>query len=65
MQNATAAQGSGRSYFLRNLLQRVIFAESHVVERNPMRDRRRRIVQAVGVAACVVLLAAGRSSRGS
>ncbi len=57
VQNATAAQGSGRSYFLRNLLQKVIFAEAHVVERNPMRDRRRRIVQAVGVAACVILLA--------
>ena len=35
VQNATAAQGSGRSYFLRNLLQKVIFAEAHVVERNP------------------------------
>jgi type VI secretion system protein ImpL len=57
VQNATAAQGSGRSYFLRNLLQKVVFAEAHVVERNPMRDRRRRLVQAVGVAACVVLLA--------
>ncbi len=57
VQNATAAQGSGRSYFLRNLLQKVIFAEAHVVERNPMRDRRRRLVQAVGVAACVILLA--------
>jgi type VI secretion system protein ImpL len=57
VQNATAAQGSGRSYFLRNLLQKVIFAEAHVVERNPMRDRRRRIVQAVGVTACVILLA--------
>ena len=57
VQNATAAQGSGRSYFLRNLLQKVIFAEAHVVERNPTRDRRRRLVQAVGVAACVILLA--------
>ena len=57
VQNATAAQGSGRSYFLRNLLQKVIFAEAHVVERNPARDRRRRLVQAVGVAACVILLA--------
>ncbi|MET0204952.1 MAG: type VI secretion system membrane subunit TssM, partial [Casimicrobiaceae bacterium] len=57
VQNASAAQGSGRSYFLRNLLQKVIFAESHVVERNAARDRRRRIVQAVGVAACVILLA--------
>jgi type VI secretion system protein ImpL len=57
VQQATAAQGSGRSYFLRNLLQKVIFVESHVVERNAARDRRRRIVQAVGVAACVILLA--------
>ena len=57
VQNATAAQGSGRSYFLRNLLQKVIFAESFVVERNPMRDRRRRVVQAVGIAGCVVALA--------
>jgi type VI secretion system protein ImpL len=57
VQSATAAQGSGRSYFLRNLLQKVVFAEAHVVERNPARDRRRRLVQAVGVAACVILLA--------
>ncbi len=57
VQSATAAQGSGRSYFLRNLLQKVVFAEAFVVERNPARDRRRRIVQGVGVAACVLALA--------
>ncbi len=56
VQSATAAQGTGRSYFLRNLLQKVIFAESHVVERNPAKEKRRRIAQAVGVAVCTVLL---------
>lgn len=62
VQSATAAQGSGRSFFLRNLLQKVVFAEAHVVERNPARDRRRRIIQAVGVAACVLLLAGSLSA---
>jgi type VI secretion system protein ImpL len=57
IQSTSAAQGSGRSYFLRDLLQKVVFVEAHLVESNPARDRRRRIFQAVGVAACVLLLA--------
>ena len=47
----------GRSYFLRNLLQKVVFAEWQLVERNPAKERRRRLVQAIGVAVCLVLLA--------
>ncbi|MEO8751278.1 MAG: type VI secretion system membrane subunit TssM [Casimicrobiaceae bacterium] len=56
VQSLSAAQGSGRSYFLRDLLQRVVFVEAHLVARNPARERRRRIIQAVGVTTCLLLL---------
>ncbi|MBL0419629.1 type VI secretion system membrane subunit TssM [Ramlibacter sp. AW1] len=52
--------GRGRSYFLRRLLQDVVFAESHLVSFNAAAERRRRMTRvagfaAVGVAALLVV----------
>jgi len=56
VQAATGAQGTGKSYFLKDLLQKLVFAEAHLVERNPARERRQRVLQVAGIAACVVAL---------
>ena len=56
VQAATAAAGTGKSYFLRGLLQNLVFAEAHLVSRNPARDRRMRIIQIAGIAICAIAL---------
>jgi type VI secretion system protein ImpL len=56
VQSATAAAGTGKSYFLRGLLQNLVFPESHLVSRNPARDRRMRIIQVVGITTCAIAL---------
>jgi type VI secretion system protein ImpL len=56
VQAASAAAGTGKSFFLRGLLQGLVFAEAHLVSRNPARDRRMRIIQAVGIALCTLAL---------
>ena len=53
---ASGAQGTGKSYFLKDLLQKLVFAEAHLVGRNPARDRRQRVLQVAGIATCVVAL---------
>ena len=56
VQAASAVANTGRSYFLKGLLRDLVFPEAHLVTRNPERDRRLRIIQAVGIATCVLLL---------
>ena len=53
LQSRTPAAGvqRGRSYFLRRLLQEVIFAEQHLVAANPVAERRRTLLRSVGFAA--------------
>ncbi len=52
--------GQGRSFFLSKLLREVIFGEAMLVARNPVAERRRAVVRAVGFAgAAIVVLAAG------
>ncbi|MCX8097993.1 MAG: type VI secretion system membrane subunit TssM [Casimicrobiaceae bacterium] len=46
--------GTGKSYFLQDLLQKVIFPESFIAGRNLRAERRQRLVQWVGMAACAV-----------
>ena len=58
VQAATGGQSTGKSYFLKDLLQRLVFAEAYLVERNPARERRQRILQIVGIATCLVALIA-------
>lgn len=57
-----SASGHGRSYFLQNLLQKVIFPESGLAGRNMKWERRYRRLQWGGytaVSVCLVLLLAG------
>lgn len=58
-QQMAPAQGRGRSYFLTDLLRRVIFAEAHVVSTNPRLERRLRWVRWGAVAAALVAIVAG------
>ena len=53
---ASAASGSGKSFFLRGLLQDLVFGEAHLVEHDPRRERQRRIVQGVAMASMAVVL---------
>ncbi len=51
--------GAGRSYFLKDLLAKVVFTEAGLAGQDPRADRRRRLIYAAGVAtATVALLAA-------
>ncbi|NYT86485.1 type VI secretion system membrane subunit TssM [Pollutimonas harenae] len=57
-----SANGNGRSYFLQNLLQKVIFSESGLAGRNMKWERRYRRLQWGGyaaVGACLLLLLIG------
>ena len=51
-----AVRTAGKSYFLQNLLERVIFAESHLAGRDWRRERTRNLLRIVGYACVAVLL---------
>ena len=53
-----ASAGTGKSFFLQDLLQKVIFPESFIAGRNLAAERRLRLLLVSGVAACAVLFAA-------
>jgi type VI secretion system protein ImpL len=56
-QQMTAAHGRGRSYFLTDLLRKVVFAEADIVSTNPRLERRLRWVRwGVAAAAAVVVV---------
>ncbi len=44
--------GTGKSFFLQDLLQKVIFPESFIAGRNLKAERRQRLIQYAGLAAC-------------
>jgi type VI secretion system protein ImpL len=50
-----AAAGTGKSYFLQDLLQKVIFQEHFIAGRNLKAERKRVLLQRVGYAACALL----------
>jgi type VI secretion system protein ImpL len=52
-----AIRSSGKSFFLQHLLERVIFAESHLAGRDWQRERLRNTLRVAGYAAVAVLLA--------
>lgn len=47
-----AAPGTGKSFFLQDLLQKVIFPESFIAGRNLRAERRQKLMQYAGLAAC-------------
>jgi len=49
------AAGTGKSYFLQDLLQKVIFREHFIAGRNLKAERKLRILRWTGVAACALL----------
>jgi type VI secretion system protein ImpL len=55
---APAPRSTGKSYFLQNLLEKVIFAESHLAGRDWRRERTRNVLRLAGYA-CVALLVVG------
>ena len=61
-QQMAPAQGHGRSYFLTDLLRRVVFAEAHIVSTNPRLERRLRWVRWGATTAALLVLAAGLSA---
>ena len=61
-QQIAPAQGRGRSYFLTDLLRKVIFAEAHIVSTNPRLERRLRWVRWGAVTAALVVIAGGVSA---
>ena len=54
LRTPTVGGQRGRSYFLRKLLQEVIFAEQHLVAANPVAERRRTLLRSAGFAAVAV-----------
>ncbi|MDQ6620766.1 MAG: type VI secretion system membrane subunit TssM [Pseudomonadota bacterium] len=56
VQAASAAKGTGKSFFLTGLLQDLVFAEAQLVDHDPRRERRRRIGQATAIASMAVVL---------
>jgi type VI secretion system protein ImpL len=48
---ATSTPGTGKSYFLQNLMQKVVFAESHLAGRDLKAERRSRLLTIGGYAA--------------
>ena len=56
---ARAEGRGGRAYFIRDLLQRVAFAEAGLVNTNPRAERRERLMRIGAVAAAVLLLIGG------
>jgi len=59
---ATAPRGSAKSYFLTELLGKVVFAEAHLVGHNRRADRRSRLLHLGAYAASGLLLAAGATA---
>lgn len=53
-----ASAGTGKSFFLQDLLQKVVFPEHFIAGRNLAAERRLRLIQVGGVAACAVLFVA-------
>jgi type VI secretion system protein ImpL len=53
-----ASPGTGKSFFLQDLLQKVVFPEHFIAGRNMAAERRLRLVLAGGLAACAVLFVA-------
>lgn len=53
---ATASRGTGKSYFLHELLTRVVFAEAHLAGHNQQVDRRARIFHLTAYTVSVVAL---------
>ncbi|MET1077907.1 MAG: type VI secretion system membrane subunit TssM [Pseudomonas sp.] len=51
-----SAPGTGKSYFLQDLLRKVIFPEAHLAGRNRRAERRERILSLLGHSAVVLLL---------
>lgn len=52
---AEGSSGTGKSYFLQDLLQKVIFREHFIAGRNLATERRMRWLRRAGIAACGVL----------
>ncbi|WP_343716576.1 type VI secretion system membrane subunit TssM, partial [Inquilinus sp.] len=61
-QQMAPPQGRGRSYFLTDLLRRVVFAEAHIVSTNPKVERRLRWVRWGATTAALLVLAGGLSA---
>lgn len=55
---ASLGGGHGKSYFLRRLLQDLVFAEAHLVSHNAQAERRRTLQRAAGFAAVGLVTAA-------
>jgi type VI secretion system protein ImpL len=55
---AALGGGHGKSYFLRRLLQDLVFVEAHLVSHNPQAERRRSLLRAAGFAAVGVVAVA-------
>ena len=53
-----ALPGSGKSFFLQDLLQKVIFPEHFIAGRNLKAERKLTLLRASGIAACTLLFAA-------
>lgn len=61
-QQMAPPQGRGRSYFLTDLLRRVVFAEAHIVSTNPRLERRLRWVRWGATTVALLVLAGGLSA---
>ena len=55
---AEASSGTGKSFFLQDLLQKVVFQEHFIAGRNLAAERRLRLMIAGGIAGCVALFVA-------
>jgi len=55
--DSPVARATGKSYFLQNLLERVIFAESHLAGRDWRRERARNTLRLAGYGAVAAVLA--------
>ncbi|OYU99317.1 MAG: type VI secretion protein, partial [Burkholderiales bacterium PBB5] len=52
--SSALAGGQGKSYFLRRLMQDLVFAEAHLVAHNPLAERRRGLLRLAGFATVAV-----------